>query len=140
MPSAFAPDSLSSPEDKAKGLIIAKALGNWGEQVTKNVNEWLRQEGNELPGHSKVTRQGSMKVNDVEAAVVSLRKLLSDSDILKAMSLSLTKITDIVAEKEGKKTARETVENLLVGLVSRGPDVVYALRKKAAAIDNKKGA
>lgn len=133
MPSTFAPESLAIPEDRAKAYIIAKALANWGDQVTKNVNEWVRQ-GNTLPGHSTVTRKGNMKVTDVEASVVALRKLLSDSDILKAMSLSITKITDVVAEKEGKKTARETVENLLVGLTERGPDVVYALRKKGDSI------
>lgn len=129
VPSTFAPDSLAIPEDRAKAYIIAKALNNWAEQVTKSTNEWVRQ-GNTLPGHTTVTRQGSMKVTDVEAAVVALRKLLSDSEILHTMNISLTKVTEVVAEKEGKKTARDTVESLLIGLTERGPDVVYALRKK----------
>jgi hypothetical protein len=50
------------------------------------------------------------------------------------MNLSITKVTDVVAEKEGKKTARDTVESLLTGLTERGPDVVYALRKKGDKI------
>lgn len=134
MPATFAPDSLALPEDRAKAYIIAKALTNWGEQVTKNVNEWVRQ-GNTLPGHTTVTKKGSMKVTDVESAVVAMRALLDDSAILGAMSMSITKITDAVAKKQGKKKdARETVENMLVGLVERAPDVVYAMRKKGDTI------
>jgi hypothetical protein len=129
MPESFAPESLSTPEDKAKGLIIAKMLKNWGEQVTKLVNGWVR-DGNDLPLHSTVNRKGNMKVDDVEAAVVAMRALLTDSEILGAMKMSITKITAAVADKEGKKTARDTVETTLSGLISRGPDVVYALRKK----------
>jgi hypothetical protein len=129
MPSTFAADSLAVPEDRAKAYIIAKALENWSEQIKKNTSEWLAQ-GNELPGHSTVTRNGNMKINDVPAAVVALRTLLDDNQILGAMSMSITKITDVVAEKEGKKNARETVENLLVGLISRGPSSTFALRKK----------
>lgn len=133
MPTAFAPDSLTTPEDKAKGYIVAKALKNWCDQVTKNVNAWMR-EGYDLPGHSKITRKGNMRVTDTEAAVVALRSKLDDSEILGAMKISLKKITDAVAAKEGKKTARDTVENLLTGLTDRGPDVVYATRKKGDTI------
>ena len=133
MPESFAPDSLTATEDKAKGYIIAKALENWCDQVKKNVNAWVR-EGNTLPGHSTVTRKGSMKIIDTEAAVVALRAKLDYSAILGSMKMSIAKITKAVAEIESNKTARDTVESLLTGLTDRGPDVVYALRKKGESL------
>lgn len=135
LPESFAPDAIVRVEDRAKAQLVARALANWSEQVLKNNNEYVRQNPDaEIPGHSKVTRKGTLRINDTATALQELRAVLTVDQILATVKLSLPQLTEAIAMSSGQKpaAAREFLEAQLEGCLDRGPDVVYLQRKKSA--------
>jgi hypothetical protein len=134
MPSVFAPEAVVAPEERAKAQVVARALTNWSEQILKANNEYLRG-GGELPGHTVVKRKGTAKIGDIGTALDILRVHMSAEQILATATLSLPKLAEALAlmNSQSKDDSRAYLDDILKDVVVRGPDVVYAQRKKGSS-------
>jgi len=117
----LAPVAQLSPEEIGKFKVVKDLVEEWFKQRSDAINERVFQENIEIPGFKRVSRGGSLKVEDVLAAVAALKPLMSEDDIWSCASLNVTKLRKL----------RDDVEDLLAPYLVRGNEIKYLMRSKS---------
>jgi hypothetical protein len=133
-PVSFEAGRIMSPENRAKAHILAAVLEDWAKQIKHANTQAVIQDGVEIPGFRLRSRVGNTQIVDMKTAVDLIKaEGLTESSILNACSMSLSKLSDIYYTEKGgtKKDARETIETKLKATISRGEPVIWLQREKS---------
>lgn len=108
MPTAFAPDALVQPGDRAFAHQLATVFENWAELVKRANTEYVKN-GGEIPGFKLQTRSTGFKVPR-ESTLTALDKLKERFEwgveqVSGALSLSVPELSKQMAPLSGHKEA-----------------------------------
>ncbi len=136
LPSAFSPEALTSPTDRALGQVIAGALEQWAKQV-KQANTEFVTNGGTIPGYSLRQRSTGARVdkNDTEMAVqILLANGFTNSEIMQACKISLNDVAAAHAEisTDTVKYTKERVKGLLSAITKEG-QATYLQKTKSVS-------
>lgn len=122
-----------TPDYRSKLQVLACLLEDWCTQVKRANVKAVVEDGVVIPGFVVRSRRGNAQIMDmVEAARLLREEGLSDTSILNACSISLTKLADIYeAEKGGgKKASRQLLDEKLNSVMAHGESVTWLQREK----------
>lgn len=135
LPENFLPETIMSPEDRAKSLLLARILPDWCKLVKQMNTSAVLEFGEEIPGFSLRRRAGSVSVSDAQSVLraVTSRLGFTHEQLLVSgvASVSISKLADLMREQrpvEEFNTKRDYVDALVETFgdaVSRGTEVVF---------------
>lgn len=128
--------AIMAPETRAKAQQLTEIFEDWAKQVRKN-NAQFVQNGGEIPGYALQTRLGNVSIDNLPLAFQTLLTAygpngLTQDDLLRACSLSLTKLSPIIKElaKGGSdKEMKKKLEETLTAFIVRGEAYSFLKRK-----------
>jgi hypothetical protein len=134
VPVQFDPGKLVDPREMSRALVLSSLLEDWCKQVRRSITKAAVEEGTDIPGFSVRSRAGSHEVTEVyEAVQTILGRYPSDlTMIMQACSLSIPRLTDVIAAATGgtKKATREELLDVLKFCTIQKDPVVYLQRNK----------
>lgn len=135
MPVQFDPGHLTNPQDMAKALVLSRLVEDWAKQVRRTVTRLVVEDGVVVPGYEVRSRGGSHEITNVHEAIELVESAFSATlvDITQACTLSIPKLTDILAaitEGKTKKEIRESLLGVLNTCTVQNNTVVYLQKKR----------
>ena len=127
---------ISDPNVMAKAMAVATIMEEWAGSVKFHANQMRRETGVEIPGYAWTSRKGDSVVNNAALVKFTADEFgLTDEDMVSAMSLSISKLSDKFGERAptGKKKSQiEAFKNSLIdsGAIELKPDTFFLRRER----------
>lgn len=141
LPSAFAPDALVRPEDRAKAELVAVTLENWAEAVRKANKAYVLEAGGTIPGYKTIERSTGRRVprdNSLSACnALLVSGYASQDQLLGTVTISIPELAKAMVEVRGTKEAveRERLAAILGDLAVEGRTAYLARDTKQVKED-----
>lgn len=123
LPSAFAPEAMTTVKDRAIAQVLAGALENWADQIKKNNTAYV-EAGGQIPGFKMVERSTGMRVDQGrmgEALDLAAEKYGREA-VQASVSLSISKLAKNVSEVTGSPESqiKGEIQELLGERITEG--------------------
>ncbi len=108
VPETVHASQVEAPEDMAVLLKLGRIMEDWGKAVKSRANYYAFEQGNEIPGFSKVSVAGKSNVLSTRAAADVLAPLgITVEDVLDCAELKVSKLEELISSRapRGKKGA-----------------------------------
>jgi len=132
----YHPSQISDPTAMSKAMALATIMGEWADSVKFHANKMRRETGREIPGYVWANREGALNVVDTERVIsLALESGLTKDEIMKTVTVSIPKLSEVVSEKapKGEKTKAVARFKRIVEeseAVIRQPDTQFLRRER----------